>query len=190
VRADLLDRAAPAALVRDVVGFLGGLDVLVNNAATPYVPHPFEGLDYTEVERQLDINLEAPFRLIQAALPHFLGLGGGVVVNVLSAAVAEPPAHMAHYVAAKAALAGLTRALAVEYGPRRIRFVTVSPGMVSTDLIRAVPERSRRVYAMQTPLRRLAEPEDVAEVVAFLASPGASFLTGVDVPVAGGRALG
>jgi 3-oxoacyl-[acyl-carrier protein] reductase len=190
VQADVTAPGAIPGLVRDVVGTLGGLHVLVNNAAIPYPSVSFERLAYEEVERQLAINLEAPFRLIQAALPHFFTAGEGVVINILSEATALPPAHAAHYVAAKCALEGLTRALAVEYGPRNIRFNMVSPGLVPTELTQSTSERARKVYAMQTPLRRLADPEDIARVVSFLAGDGARYLTGINIPVAGGRMLG
>ena len=116
--------------------------------------------------------------------------GAGCIVNIGSTyAWGVPPANLAAYVAAKAALAGLTRAAAVELGPKGVRVNMVSPGMTETDLIADVPERMRKVFAMQTPLRRLAVPGDVAAVVAMLVSPAGSFIHGADIPVSGGSAM-
>jgi NAD(P)-dependent dehydrogenase (short-subunit alcohol dehydrogenase family) len=90
---------------------------------------------------------------------------------------------------AKSALHELTRCLAVEYGPQGICVNTVSPGFTETESIAAIPERLRKVQAMQTPLRRLATPQDVAKAVAFLCSEGAGDITGIDLPVCGGLAI-
>ena len=89
----------------------------------------------------------------------------------------------------KSALAALTRCAAVELGPKGVRVNTVSPGMTETELIADVPDRLRKVLAMQTPLRRLALPDDVAGVVAALVSPAGAFIHGADIPVAGGSVM-
>ena len=125
--------------------------------------------------------------LCQACLPLLLEQGSGCIVNIGSIyADNVPPLKLAHYTMAKAALAALTRSLAAEYGPKGIRVNTVSPGMTSTDLIADVPEKVKMVTKMQTPLRRLAEPRDIAGVVAFLFDPRARHITGHNLRVAGG----
>jgi 3-oxoacyl-[acyl-carrier protein] reductase len=114
----------------------------------------------------------------------------GRIVNIGSIyAWNSPPANLTGYVIAKAALKAFTKSLAVELGPKGVRVNMVSPGMTETDLISDVPERLRKVQAMQTPLRRLATPDDVARAVAFLCSDAADFITGADIPVCGGVTL-
>ena len=116
--------------------------------------------------------------------------GAGHIINIGSThAWGVPPPNLSGYISAKAALAALTRCAAVELGPKGVRVNMVSPGMTETDLIADVPERMRKVFAMQNPLRRLALPDDVAAVVASLVSPAGAFIHGADIPVAGGAAM-
>jgi len=191
VEADITDRGAiEEAFARVEREWERPVDVLVNNAAAPFTPKAFGELDWQEVEDLLAVQVRGAFYCAQRALPGMLAEKSGVIVNIGSIlTTAVPPAQWTAFVMAKAALAGWTRALAAEYGPQGIRVNLVSPAMTATDAIGGLPERLRKVQAMQTPLRRLAEAEDVARAVVFLCSGAAGFLTGVDLPVSGGISL-
>ena len=191
VAADISDRAAVLSAFAAVESEWGrAVDVVVNNASAPFTPKPFAELDWRDVENLFDVQIRGAFHCAQAALPGMLAAKSGAIVNIGSIVTsAPPPAQWTAFVMAKAALAGLTRSLAAEYGPHGIRVNLVSPGTTATDSIGGLPERLRKVQAMQTPLRRLAEAEDVAKAVVFLCSEAAGFLTGVDLPVCGGISL-
>ena len=151
---------------------------------------PFAETTSEDLAREMAMHYFAPLRAIQRVLPDFLAAGGGAVVNVGSIyADATPPPQLLGYAAAKAALVSATRSLAVEHGPRGIRFNTVAPGMTDTRLISEVPEKARLLSKMQTPLRRLATPEDVANSIAFLLSDDAAHITGETLRVCGGLVM-
>jgi 3-oxoacyl-[acyl-carrier protein] reductase len=114
----------------------------------------------------------------------------GCIVNVGSIMTWQAPlAQWSAFTVAKAALKALTRSLAVELGPSGVRANMISPGTTETESTLAIPERLRKLQAMQTPLRRLASPEDIARTAAFLCSDAAQFITGADIPVCGGAAM-
>ncbi|MEZ5353284.1 MAG: SDR family oxidoreductase [Bryobacteraceae bacterium] len=165
------------------------VDVLVNNACATPEPKPFLETEWSDFAALLDVQLRGAYHCARAVLPAMVAQGSGVIVNIGSSLIEQPPpAQWSAWVSAKSALLGLTRTLAVEFGPKGVRVNMVSPGATETDSIAAVPERLRKVQAMQTPLRRLAEPIDVARTVVFLCSEGGRFITGADVPVSGGAA--
>lgn len=166
------------------------VDVLINNAGAAIQARPFIETAWDEMQTHFDVQIRGAFNCAQAALPAMLAAQSGRIINIGSSyAWNTPPANLIGYVTAKAALRAFTRALAVELSPQGVRVNLVSPGMTETDLIAAVPERLRKVQAMQTPLRRLATPEDVARTVVFLCSAAADFITGADIPVCGGAVM-
>jgi 3-oxoacyl-[acyl-carrier protein] reductase len=189
--ADITDAAAVTRMVGDAEARFGApVDILVNNASGPTAQTALLDLEWDEVLAHLETQVKGALACIKAVAPGMTARGAGCIVNIGSTyAWGVPPANLGGYVAAKAALAGLTRAAAVELGPKGVRVNMVSPGMTETDLIADVPERMRKVFAMQTPLRRLAVPGDVASVVAMLVSPAGSFIHGADIPVSGGSAM-
>ncbi|XVS62389.1 SDR family NAD(P)-dependent oxidoreductase [Actinosynnema sp. CA-299493] len=183
VRADSGDAAAVVAAVEETVAVLGRLDVLVNNAGE-FVVGPVEELGVAEFDRTFDVNVRAAFVAVKAALPH-LGAGGrviGIGSNVAERAVFPG---FSLYSASKAALVGMTKALARELGPRGITVNLVHPGATDTDMNPADGAVSDVVRGF-TALGRYAEPAEIAAAVAFLASDEARYVTGAQLHVDGG----
>lgn len=186
--AELTAEGAPAALVDRTLAELGRLDVLVNCAGAGQVADS-ETLAAADWRRIIELDLTAPFLCAQAAARTMLVAGRGVIVNVSSLTGHVGLARRAAYTAAKHGLEGMTKTLAAEWGRRGVRVVSVAPGYVETPLLAqtmAAGGFTVEDVAARTPLGRLAEPEEVARVVAFVASDAASYVTGSSVLVDGG----
>lgn len=179
---DICDSAACAQLIAGT----GELAVLVNNAGIFDVKDVF-ALTPEDFRRMYDVNLVALFGLSQAAARVMKP--GGRIVNIASRAMLGAR-HYAHYVASKAAVAGLTRAMALEFADRDITVNAVAPGVIETEMLRARSDTNLDALRALQPSGRLGEPQDIAHAVAFLASPKAGFITGQVLIVDGGRSLG
>ena len=177
--ADLADPAD----VDDLIGQLGTLDVVVNNAGVVSGAR-VEELDLAEWHRVLDTNLTAMFLVVRGAVPRLRP--GASIVNVTSAVAWVGMPERAHYTAAKAGVHGFTRSMCKELGPRGIRVNSVAPGIVDTDQLADVGAEQRARYAALAALGRVGRPDDVADVVLFLASDLARFVDGVCLSVDGG----
>lgn len=186
---DLSDPTVPGRLARQAEEALGGVDVLVNNAAVA-VRAPIDELDAAMLDRLFAVNVRAPLLLVAAVVPGMRARRSGAIVNLSSVSGIRGTPRRAAYAATKGALDAASRSLAIELGPDGIRVNCVAPGVVDTDLW-AANKRVPGVVAEiegQTPLRRWAQPEDVADVVVFLASDAARFVTGETLSADGGMA--
>jgi NAD(P)-dependent dehydrogenase (short-subunit alcohol dehydrogenase family) len=187
---DVGDTGAVQVAVDEVAARLGGLSILYNNAGISAFNRLHE-LDPTEWDRVLRVNLTGVWAGIRAAVPHMLAGGGGSIVSTASISGTRPAAGEGPYAASKAAVAALTASAALEYGPA-IRVNSVSPGMIRTTMtapwFQYMPDQEER-FVKGTPVGRVGEPEDVADVVVFLCSDLARFVTGQNIVVDGGLTL-
>ena len=166
------------------------IDALINCATDKIVNNPFSELNWKSFEDQLSIHLKSVFLLTKEIIPHFCKNKYGKVINISTIyADATPPLHLYDYVVAKSALSAFTKSLAVEFGPHGININIVSPSMTETSLIATIPQKTKLLTSMQTPMRRLAKPEEIAAVIAFLMSNEASFITGETIRVNGGQLM-
>ena len=186
---DVYQLADIDALIDFSIRKFSGIDVLVNCAAFPIPTIKATDLLWTDFLTQLEINIKVNLLLIQKVLPVMVGNGYGKIITLSSEATDKPNANWAHYITAKSALEGLTKSLAYELAPKGIRINMVSPSMVSTELTADIPEKMKLMTAAQTPLRRLARPEDVAGVISFLASSKSDFLVGENIRLNGGQVM-
>ncbi|MDR1062859.1 MAG: 3-oxoacyl-ACP reductase FabG [Azoarcus sp.] len=163
----------------------GGIFVLVNNAGITRDNLAMRMKD-EEWDAVLDTNLKSVFRLCRAVMRGMMKAREGRIVNISSIVGYAGNAGQANYCASKAGVAGLSRALARELGSRNITVNCVAPGFIDTDMTRALEEKQRAALAANIPLGRLGQPEDVAAAAAFLASPGAAYVSGTTIHVNGG----
>ena len=188
-QADVSQSKEASALVEEVVQNLGGLDILVNNAGISR-----DGLLLTardeDMERVLRVNLLGAVFVSRAALRHFLRRKEGRIVNISSVVGFLGSSGQCLYAASKQGLVGFTRALAREMASRRILVNAVAPGYIQTEMTEALPTALREKYLSRIPLGRIGTAEDVAEMVLFLVSPSASYITGQVFMVDGGLTLG
>ena len=190
VEADISTAAGVAQLVARASGALGPIGVLVNNASPRINPKPLADIAWDDIQNQLDVQLRGAFLLTQQCAAAMAGHGGGRIVNITSQATrGTPTPHWTAYAVAKAALATFSRQIAAELGPAGITVNCVAPGMTETALIGDIPQKQQMVIGRQTPLRRLAQPDDIAAAVAYLASDDARFVTGHTLEVNGGMVM-
>ncbi len=186
---NVTDAAALDAAIDGIVKRLGGLHVLVNNAGITRdtLSMRMKDEDWDAVH---DTNLKAVFRACRAATRPMMKQRFGRIVNITSVVGAIGNAGQANYAAAKAGVAGLTRALARELGARGITVNCVAPGFIATDMTEVLPEAAKTALLAQIPLGRLGQADEVAAAVAFLAGPGGAYITGTELHVNGGMAMG
>jgi len=177
VTVDVSDPAAVAAMVAACEAAFGTCTLLVNNAG--YVHQaPFETLTVDDWDRMIAVHLRGTFLCIRAVIPAMLAAEDGVIINIASQLGQIGGIELCHYSAAKAAIIGLTKSLAREVSTRGVRVNAVAPGPIMTDLSMRLSEEWRRAKAAELPLGRFGEAEDVAETIAFLASPAAKIYVG------------
>ncbi|WP_024974306.1 SDR family NAD(P)-dependent oxidoreductase [Ralstonia pickettii] len=184
VQADVSDATSVDAMVSTVRETFGAIDILVNNAGI-LENQPVGSIDLASFDAQFRTNAFSTILVTQAVLPH-VPARGGHIVNVSSSLVYRPRAGLAVYAASKAAVSALTHAFAVELGPRNITVNAVAPALTRTDMTAPIPDEVKARMRESTPMGRLAEPDDIADAIAFLASDDARWVTGRTLMTDGG----
>lgn len=186
---DVGDKAEVEKTVAAALDHFGALDIAVCNAGISHSAE-FLDLDEEQFDRVLRVNLKGPFLLGQAAARHMAGNGGGAIINMssINAVVASP--HIVPYVVSKGGLNQLTRVMALGLAQYGIRVNAIGPGSIETEQLASIigdDEAARKKMLARTPLGRLGQPEEIAEIAVFLASPSASYITGQVIYADGGR---
>ena len=182
---NVTDGVAVDALIEAIVKEYGGLQVLVNNAGITRDTLAMRMKD-DDWDAVIDTNLKAVFRVSRAAIRPMMKQRFGRIINITSVVGASGNAGQANYAAAKAGVAGMTRALARELGSRGITVNCVAPGFIATDMTADLPEEQKKALKSQIALGDLGQPSDIAHAVAYLASVGAGYVTGQELHVNGG----
>jgi NAD(P)-dependent dehydrogenase (short-subunit alcohol dehydrogenase family) len=187
--ADVTDRAQVDAAFDKIRTKLGPVSILVNAAGLDGFSR-FTDISFDDWQKVINVNLHGVFHCCQAVIPEMVDAGWGRIVNISSSSTHSGVPRMSHYVAAKSAVNGLTKSLALEYGPSGITVNAIPPGFIDTPMLRAAEERGdtnfERALAT-TPVRRAGRPEDIAAACAFLVSEEAGYITGQILGVNGGR---
>ncbi len=189
---DLTNLSAMPSLVEDVIKQFGAIDILVNNAGIN-LKKDFTEVSDEEFQKILHTNLTAVFALSREVVKEMLKQGHGSIINISSMAAQYGLPKVIAYTASKAAIEGMTKAMAVELSPKGIRVNCIAPGFIATDMsakaLNSDADRKQKVLS-RTPMGKLGEPSDIGEAALFLASAAAKYITGVVLPVDGGNAIG
>jgi NAD(P)-dependent dehydrogenase (short-subunit alcohol dehydrogenase family) len=192
VTVDTADAAAVERAVATAVGHYGRIDVIFNNAGVEGRQQPLHEMDVENWERVTAVDASGVFHVLKHGIAAMLQTGGGAVINTSSTAGLIGQENISPYTFAKAGIVGLTRSAAIEYAGRRVRVNAVAPTVVMTPLVRRFIEKApdptemRARFESVNPMPGIADPSDVAGVVAFLASDDARWITGVTIPIDGG----
>ena len=189
-QANICNETEVSEMASIIINEIGHPQVIVNNAGRPIIHKTFSDLSWEDIQGHIDVQLKGSYNTCKNFLPFMEQQERGKIINIISTLIDNvPPVKIYDYVLSKAALHSFSKSLAVEFGPKNIHVNCVSPGMTNTSLIANLPERVKMVATMQTPLRRLAEPFEIANVVSFLASSASDYLTGETIRVCGGQSM-
>lgn len=185
--ANVGDPEATAAVIQETMDVFGGIDILVNNAATNPYYGPVLGIDKSRYDKTLQINFEAPLFWSQAVWNAYMKDNPGVIINIASVGGLRAEQGIGVYNVTKAAIIHLTRQLASELGPSRV--LGIAPGLVDTDFAGFLVENFGERIAKSLPTKRIGQPEDIANLATFLASDAASWITGETYVIDGGAGV-
>ena len=189
VKADVRREDEVKRMVEQTVAGLGPIDFLILNAGADVPFKPFINLSYGDFEAKVMGELQGFFYPLQAALPAMIGRKSGCIIGVSSGLSRHPAPGFSAHTTVKSAVDGLMKSLAMELGPHGIRVNTVAPGLTITDATSWLPKEQIGAMAAATPLRRVAQPEDIAGAIMMLVSDDARFVTGAYLPVSGGSLM-
>ena len=189
VQADVTVPEQVAAMVEKTEAEFGAVDILVNNANMDFVIKPFLQYSWGDFEQKLMHEMKASFLCCQAVGPGMVERGSGCIVNVSSGLSRVPGEGFVAHTSAKSALDAFSKTLALELGPHGVRVNVVAPGLTLTDATANQPKEMQDAIAAHTPLRRLANPDDIAGAVAFFCIDWSRFVTGTYMPVCGGTQM-
>jgi len=187
IRCDVSKEADVQACIEQVVGRFGRVDILVNNAGITGITKPITEVTESEWDEVMNIDLKGVFLFSKAVVAHMLRQGSGAILSMASIAGKEGNANLVPYSTAKGGVITFTKALAEEVVTRGIRVNCVAPALIDTELIKAWPAEQRQRLSSKIPMGRLGKPEEVANMVVFLLSDEASFITGQCINIDGGR---
>lgn len=187
-QANIADEGEVHRMVDDVLQRYGRIDSVVCNAGIVR-DNLAASMPLDDYDQVLQVNLRGPFLVIREALPSMIRVRGGSIVNLSSVRADAGGRGQCNYAVAKAGLQALTRSLALELAPRNIRVNAIAPGLIETDMTRAIREMGSEELAREIPMRRYGQPIDVANAAAFLCSSRAAYITGTVLSVAGGLGL-
>ncbi len=190
VAADVADDAAMQRAVEAGLAAFGRLDIAFNNATDGPRPAPLAELDLDGFDKGIRTNVRGTFIGMRHEITAMLATGGGAIVNMASLAGVIGVSGLAAYVSGKAGIIGLSKAAALDYADRGIRVNVVAPGPILTHHLEAAGPEAQRQAGLATPMRRIGRADEVAQVVSWLASDAASFVTGVVLPIDGGQSAG
>jgi NAD(P)-dependent dehydrogenase (short-subunit alcohol dehydrogenase family) len=190
VPTDVGDPAAAERLVQRTVDEFGRLDAAFNNAGSGHMPTPLADLALDDFDTTLRVNARGIFLMMRHQIPAMLAAGGGAIVNMSSTAGLAGAPGMSAYSAAKHAIIGLTETAALDYGKQGIRVNAIAPGPILTHNLARADEATRERIGGHLPLHRLGRPGEVAATAVWLCSDQASFISGVTIPIDGGKLAG
>ena len=188
MKCDQRDEEQIQKCIYEIAETQGRLDILVNNACSPFNPSDIFSTGWDKFQNILDVNVKGAFLFIREVSKIMKTQGQGRIINILSSYIlGMPPEKLSFYVTAKYALLGLTRSAASELIQYGIAVNAVSPGLMVTDLSSYLPEKYLEIYRKFHPMKKMTETSDVANIVEFLVSDNANFLNGINIPVNGGE---
>jgi 3-oxoacyl-[acyl-carrier protein] reductase len=191
---DVTNRVRHQEMIDAAIQHFGDLDCVINNAGTTHKNQPLLEVDEATFDRVFDVNVKSIYHSTHCVVPHFRKRGGGVMINISSTAASRPRPGLTWYNASKGAVNLMTKSMAVELAPDNIRVNAICPVMSPTGLLEqfmGVPDtpENRAKFIATIPLGRMSDAEDIASAAVYLASDDAKFLTGVCLPVDGGRTI-
>jgi len=189
VKADIIKNNDVANMLSEIKRYFTKISGFVNASTLHFGNIKLKNIEWSDISSQIEINIKANLNIVQGITPLMQENKYGKIVFMTTQYTEQMPAELIHYIAAKSALNGFAKALAVELAPKGIRVNLVSAGMTNTNLISDIPEKVKLITAARTPLRRLAEPQDIADTISYLVSEKSDFLTGETVRVNGGQVM-
>lgn len=189
VKADIRDSDEVKEMFASIDRHFEGLSVLVNSSTVKVANIKFEQLEWEDIDKHLEINVKGSFLLLKSAVPLMEKHKYGKIIHITTQAIEYPFSDLLPYITAKSALAGFSKSLALDLAKKGIRVNTVSPGITDTDLNADLPEKVKLVTAAKTPMNRLAQAQDVANAISYLASERSDFITGETIRVNGGQMM-